>query len=63
MGVDEAFRTSTVHKGTRGNSIDVYSVGRPIKGRAVVAKTESAEVVDSEEQPVVGKLIADDVLL
>ena len=28
-----------------------------------MAKTEAAEVVDTEEQPVVGKLIADDVLL
>ena len=30
---------------------------------AVVAKTEAAEVVDTEEQLVVGKLIADYVLL
>ena len=28
-----------------------------------MAKTEAAEVVDTGEQPVVGKLIADDVLL
>ena len=28
-----------------------------------MTKTEAAEVVDTEEQPVLGKLIADDVLL